>query len=142
MFDVDGFMKAEFVHRTSQVKVPLMSHWFGEDEEPVFIVRGLTASEIARCNEAAGVSNTVDTIVSAITSNKMQTDQVREALGLSEKGTPAELIKRLKQMVYGCVEPVINEAVAAKIGKAHPVELMILTNEIVKLTGMGMNLAK
>jgi len=140
-FDAKAFMAAGFVPRTAEVAVPGLAAWFGDDAAPMWIVRGQTASEVARANEAAGRNKTVDAIVKAIAANVDQVAELQKAIGL-DTGTPEEIIKRLEQLTQCSVAPEITLDLAVKLAEVRPVEFYILTNEIVRLTGLGMDVKK
>ena len=139
-FDQKAFMQAQFVPRTARVDVPGLKDFFGGGDA-VWQVRGQTASEIASAMEASQKHQNIDAIIKAIASNKDQIAELKRAVGVSTD-TPAEIIKRLEQLVQCSVEPVITLDVAVKIAEVRPIEFYTLTNEILKLTGLGMDVKK
>ena len=113
-----------------------LADFFGDGEEPCFVIKGLTASELQKALDASSKQSTVDSIVKAISSSKDQIDAIRKAIGLTTE-TPAEIAKRSEMLVMGCVEPKLNHAEVAKLAEAFPIEFFDLTNKIVNLTGLG-----
>ena len=140
-FDSAKFMAAQFEPRTAKIAVPGLADWFEPGEKPVWTVRGQTASEVAYAMDAGAKHKNIDAIIQAIAANADQVSELKRAIGI-EKDTPVEIIKRLEQLVQCSVEPVITLDVAVKIGEARPIELYQLTNEILRLTGLGMDLKK
>ena len=139
-FDIKAFMAARFEPRTESVAVPGLDAWF-IDEDPVWIVRGQTANEIAKANNAAEKHKAIDSIVKAIAAESDKVAAIKAQLGI-DGNTPGEVIKRLEQLVMCSVEPVITLDIAVKLAESRPVEFYILTNKIVELTAMGMDVKK
>jgi hypothetical protein len=139
-FDARSFMRAQFEPRTAAVPVPALKQFFGDDE-PAWTVRGMTASEMARSMEAASRHKTLDAVVQALSSNKAKIEELREALGMSDE-VPGEIAKRLEQLATCSVAPVADLQLAVKLSTAYPVEFYQLTNKIVELTGLGMDVKK
>lgn len=142
-FDVKAFRKAKFEDRTTRVPVPDLKDWFGEEDEAVFVVRGLTAEELARCNEAASRNKNMAAILEALSSQNQRekVDAMREMLGVSET-VPNDLAKRLEQMAMGTVDPDLDHELAVKFAETYPVEFYQITNQIMELTGQGRQVAK
>jgi len=139
-FDSKAFMHAQFAPRTARVDVPGLIDWFN-DAPPVWVVRGQTANEVALTNAAAEKHKAVDSIVKAIAENADKVNAIKKAIGVAGD-TPSDIIKRLEQLVQCSIDPVITLDVAVKLAEVRPVEFFILTNEIVKLTGLGQDLKK
>jgi hypothetical protein len=139
-FDTKAFMQTQFAPRTARVDVPGLADWF-VDAEPVWVVRGQTANEVALANAASEKHKAVDSIVKAIADNADKVSAIKKAIGIAGD-TPADIIKRLEQLVQCSVEPVITLDLAVKLAEVRPVEFYVLTNEILKLTGLGMDLKK
>ena len=141
-FDVNSFMKADFKPRMAEVPVPALRQFFPPDEEgnvlPVWKVRGLTGAEIAKTNEVASRNEKLTAVIDAFgeISKKDMTDSLKESLGLGSE-TPADLSKRLEQVVLGSVEPVITLETAVKLATVMPIEFYAISNKILELTGKG-----
>lgn len=142
-FDVKSFKKAKFEDRTKRVPVPDLKGWFAEGEAPVFVVRGLTAEELARCNEAVQKNRNMDAVLQALHSRNQQEkiQAMREMLGVTES-VPDDLAKRLEQFALGTVDPDMDHETAVKFAEAYPVEFYQITNQIMELTGQGRQVAK
>ena len=142
-FDTRAFMSQSYTPREGEVEVPTLKDFFlnvgAQGTVPVlWKVRGLTADEIARCNEAAARNEKVEAIVEALTaSNKLDViDGVKKLLGISSD-VHSEVAKRLEQCVYGSIDPTIELNVAVKLATVAPVEFYAITNKILELTGLG-----
>lgn len=141
-FDTKAFLRAEFIPREERMPVPALKAFFGSDE-PVFVVRGLTADEINRAQEATKRSKDTDDILQAlIADNPDKLDELREALGISSNDRPAEVIRRLEILVQGIVEPSLDMQMAIKFATAFPIDFYSITSKILELTGLGMDLKK
>src|SRR6056297_3367078 len=142
-FDTKSFRKATFEDRTESVPVPDLKEWFAEGEEPVFIVRGLTAEELARCNEAVQKNKNISSVVEALHSSNQhkKVQAMREVLGVSES-VPDDLAKGLEQFTLGTVDPDLDHEMAVKFAESYPVEFYQLTNKIMELTGQGRQVKK
>jgi len=142
-FDTKAFMRQEFEQRVESVPVPALAQWFTGDGDGVceFVVRGMTASELAKANDAASKQKNLDSVIQAIGNTKQTIKELQAVLGMSEE-TPAEIAKRLEQLVCCSVNPKFDYPLAVKLAQTFPVEFYILTNKIVVLTGMGMDVKK
>lgn len=140
-FNSKTFMSAQFEPRTARVEVSGLADWFDEGEPPIWVVRGQTANEIALSLDASAKHKNIDTIIKALAANSDKVAEMKKALGI-ESNTPGEIIKRLEQLVQCSVEPVITLDIAVKLGETRPIEFYQLTNEILRLTGLGMDVKK
>lgn len=141
-FDSKAFLRAEFVSREERIPVPALKAFFGDDE-PVFVVRGLTADEINRAQEATKRSKDTDDILQAlIADNPEKLSELREALGISSNDRPAEVVRRLEILTQGIVEPALDMPMAIKFATAFPIDFYSITTKILELTGLGMDLKK
>lgn len=140
MFNTDTFERAQFEPRKESVSVPALADFF--DAEPhEWVVRGLSANELNRALEASQIQKDLGKVVDAISQSGVQTEEIRKAIGLS-KSTPGEIAKRLEMLVAGSVEPVITMPIAAKLAENFPIEFMLLTNAVSRLTGQGADMVK
>jgi hypothetical protein len=141
-FNTQKFGAAKFAPRTDVVSVadsPLVEFFEG-DSEPVFTVRGLTATELAIANEAQIKNAKIGVILDAITAggqNAEQVKQIRESIGITNEKTPGQIAKGLEMVVMGCVEPEVPLNLAVKIAEVAPIEFNKLVIAITKLTGQG-----
>lgn len=139
MFNANKFEATAFSPRIGEIKVPALSTFFGEGEDPVWKVRGVTGEEFAKANEAVDRSKNLSALVSVLersTGLEEKTEAIREALGLGDKVT-GDLAKRMELFVAGSVDPEATIGLAVKMAGSFPVEFWLITNEITKLTGLG-----
>lgn len=139
MFDIKKFKKTKFEPRTELVPLPDMKEFFGEGDEPVWKVRGLTGAELGRCTEAAERNKNIAAILEGLISpdNQTKVESVREMIGMTPGTVPNDIARRIEQLVLGSVDPAIDEEMAVKLCQVYPVEFYQLTNAIVRLTGAG-----
>lgn len=140
-FDTKKFLKEQFVPRTARVEVPGLADWFEKGDEPVWVVIGQTANEVALCMEAGAKHKNLDAIIKAISANQDQINELKKAIGV-DKDTPGEVVKRLEQLVQCSIDPIITLDVAVKLAETRPIEFYQITNEITRLTGLGMDVKK
>jgi hypothetical protein len=125
--------------------VPDLAPFFSEGTEPVWIVRGLTGEEIARCNESNARHATIAATVQALANSAAaKADTVEAMQSLLGFGTdvPEDLAKRFDHLTYGSVEPVIDRALAVKLFASFPIVAYQLSNKILELTGLGPDVGK
>jgi len=139
-FDNQSFMKAKFQPRTADIKLDALQGFFG-DADPLWTVRGQTASELARAIESSSKEKNLDSIIKAIGSNKSQIEELKSAIGLGDE-TPTDIIKRLEMLHVCSVSPEIDLPVAIKLAENFPIEFYMLTNKITELTGLGADVKK
>ncbi len=139
-FDIKRFVSSSFDYRTEAVELPDLKDWFGEDERPVFTVRGLTGAELAQVNETAEKNRGLESVIELFASPNIEEkiEAIKESLGLdSGARTPDDLAKRIEQLHLGSVEPKFDRPAAVKFFEVYPVEAYMLTNTIMRLTGKG-----
>jgi hypothetical protein len=129
-FDAKKFMAAQFEPRMSEISVPGLVDFFGQ-----------TADEVARTIEAGDKHRNIDAVIAAIGENSDKIQELRDVIGIS-KERHTDIIKRLEQLTMCSVEPAITLDIAVKLAETRPIELYILTNEILRLTGLGQDLKK
>lgn len=142
-------MNQEFEARCEGVEVSALKDWFDspevvEGEEPlkyVWQVRGLTANELAKTFEASSKAKNFDSIIQAIGSSKAKIEELKEVLGVGDD-VPADIMKRMEQLVQGSVEPKVDHSIVQKLAEKFPIEFYMLTNKITLLTGLGMDVKK
>jgi hypothetical protein len=150
-FNSTKFAKQKFQSREADVEVPALGAWFdvpeveeGEAEvKPLYLwrVRGLEGHEFAKMMASAQSQANLSAIIEAIGNNSGKVKELKDAIGIGEE-TPADLQKRLQQLVMGSVDPIIDEAIAAKLAKTFPIEFYMITNKITELTGLGLDVKK
>lgn len=141
-FDANAFAQAQYRPRTARVPVPSLAHFFGPGEEAAWEVRGLTASELYRANDAKQRQAAVGSVLEALATHADKAAELRRALGLAPQSTPGEVAKRLEMLVDGSVAPKIELSTAVLLAERFPIEFLDITNRITELTGQGAELVK
>ena len=138
-FDTDKFLSTEYRDRTEDVPVPELKKFFHPDETPVWVVRALTAEEIARANDELTQNTDISAIITALASSvaKDKAGAVTELMGLSKDNVPGDVVKRISHLMSGSVSPVCPRELAVKLGRDHGVSFFKLTNKILNLSGKG-----
>jgi len=142
-FKSDEFIQADFKPREHSVSVPDLKSFFDEDEDPVWVVRGLTGHEVARYQEAVTTNRDMAAIAEGLASpdNKKVVEAIREKLGIGD-AVPDDIAKRIEVLVLGSVDPVVDNHLAVKLCERFPVPFYELTTKILGLTGEGYSLGK
>jgi len=137
-FETDRFLKAGFVARTADVKVPDLRDFFSEGEEPVWTVRGLEGNEVGRAKHAVEKYRNLTGLMSKILSGtaKEKVEAALDSLGYGDN-TPDDIVLRQEYLIMASIEPKVDRELASRLCKFFPVEFFALTNEIYTLTGKG-----
>lgn len=137
-FSIDKFNQAQFTERTTDVKVPELSNFFSDGEDPVWTVRGLTGHELAKVNEAIRANKDIDSIISGIVSETQseKIGAIKESLGLTDN-TPGDLVRRIAALREASVSPEVSQEICVKLADSFPTVFYLLTNKIFELTGEG-----
>lgn len=143
--DLQKFLSAALVPRQTTLEVPELAAWFG-DKPPVWTVRGLSAAELSRANEASahGLDN-ARAMVAALAGDGDKAAAIRRGLGLSDEDVPTDVSRRIEMLSAGSVLPELgpnNREVAVKLAEAFPTTFYQLTNAITNLTGQGSEVGK
>jgi len=136
--DIQRFLQASLVHREAILPADELADFFG-DEKAEWTVRGLTAAELARCNEAAESGKNLQSIIDAISSGA-KAEAIRKLAGVPGKEVPSDISRRIQMLVEGSVSPSLDEdsrEVAVKLAESFPTLFYQLTNKILTLTGQG-----
>lgn len=138
-FDAQAFMQAGLVPRTRAVRVPALAEWFGGDAAGAeWVVRGITANELARVNEAELRNRRESALVEALAAGN-RTEIIQEMQDVLGRGrnTAPDLARRLELLTLGSVEPECDEEFAVRLAETFPVQFFELTNAVLALTGQG-----
>lgn len=144
-FNADKFTRAEFRPRTETLDLPALAPFFDDGEAPQWTVRGLTAAEFARAQDAEKRNSSIDMLMGALAAAQSKgeaVDAARKALGLTNANTPGEIAKRLEMLVAGSVEPAVTMETAVRFSEKFAIDFYVVTNKIVELTGQGFDLPK
>ena len=138
-FDENKFMNAKFQHRTKEIKVPELKSFFNDDDEAVWIVRGLTGPEVGSCKQAAAKDKSYIALLKAIQDQDVskKIEGITAALDLGQGTKTGEIPERIHQLVAGSVEPKCTVDLAVKICKTFPTIFYNLSNTILLLSGQG-----
>jgi hypothetical protein len=144
--DLTKFANATFTQREASIAVPELAEWFDKGEEPVWIVRGLTAAELGRASQAASTrAATLSALVNAMAGEGDKANEIRKAMGLSDEEVPEDVSRRIEMLVAGSVSPKLTQDqrdVVVKLAESFPTTFYALTNKITNLTGQGAELGK
>jgi len=142
-FDSNGFARAGFEPRTEKIEIKEFSSFFPEDEKPIFKVRGLTADEVARTNDAAKTNKIAESLLTALTTMNEQdiVSALKEQLGYGEE-VNSDIQRRIELIIYGSVEPKLPRELIVKMGEVYPTAFYSLSNKITELTGLGQVMGK
>ena len=140
--DTERFMAEKFGDRTEVVPVPELQHWFGEDEKAEWIIRGITAHELALVNNEIAANAGKEKIMQALIGggkNSEQIDAIRASLNIIKlsDNVPEDLCRRQATIVMGSVNPKCNDEMAIKLGLNFPTIYLQLSQKIFALTGLG-----
>jgi len=136
MFDVEGFKQTTFKPRESKMTLEAFKEaGFGDG---VLIVRGLTAFEIAKADEASQKNNLTSDLFEKLAGgvSKEKVSALLEGIGISDD-VPSLLAKRYEHVVMGVIKPKFELDDVVKLGDTFPIEFSQIANQILKLTGLG-----
>ena len=138
-FDADKFLNTKYRDRTAEVPVPELKKYFPDNETPVWIVRGLTAEEIAWANDEVGRNRDISAIVTALASplSNEKAGAVKDLIGLSKDTVPGDIVKRISHLISASVDPACSRELAVKLGRDHSILFFKITNTILELSGKG-----
>jgi hypothetical protein len=141
-FDAKAFAKAKFEPRTAEVRIPELREWFGDDD-PVFVIRGLSGIELAQAMEASSTAKTRAELAEALMDGAIEdkSEAIQSAFGLGP-GAPDELIRYHELIIRGCVEPVLTRDVWVTLAERFPVDHTTLAISILNLTGQAATVKK
>ncbi len=142
MFNNTAFMKQAYEPRTCGIKVPELNVFFSaDDDEKVWTVRGQTANEIAKGHESSAKNKNIANLLAAVANDKQKIEELKSAVGISDE-TPNDIVIRLEQLVSCSVSPSIDKPLALKLAETFPIVFYTLTNKIVELSHLGMDVKK
>jgi hypothetical protein len=143
--DIQKFLQAALQPRQSTLQVPELVAWFGT-EPTEWVVRGLSAAELARAPQAAerGLDN-ARAMGAALAGDGDKAAAIRAATVLSNEAVPGDVSRRIEMLAAGSVAPLLghdNRDVAVKLAETFPTVFYQLTNAITNLTGQGAEVGK
>jgi hypothetical protein len=142
-FDTDAFRNASLESRTESVRVPELSAFFSNPEEPIWTVRAVTANEVFKADAAKAAMSKASALADALTDGGHEAivKAVKATLGRTDDVQP-ETARRLELLVAGSVDPQITLQDAIRIADLYPTVFIQLSNAVLKLTGAGATDAK
>lgn len=135
MFNANAFNNAQWSPRTEAIAVPDLIDFF-DGAEPMIKVRGLTANELARCNEAATKRSNINLVISQLALSQEHLSDIKKLLGNSDD-VPGEIAKRLEMLTLAAIDPKFTLDTVIKLADCFPLLFYELTNKILNLTGQG-----
>lgn len=135
-FKIQDFKSAPYQPRTGEVQVPELKPFFDNGDKPVWKVKSLTGQELGRANDAASRNKKISSVIEGVLSEnpKKIAKAVKQVV---DPDTPQDIAKRLEHMVAGSIDPECDLELALKVCERFPIEFYVITNEILKLTGLG-----
>lgn len=139
MFDTKRFMQEKFEQRTADVPMSELKDYFDNGEKPVFKVRCLEGVEIGKAKEAAARNRNIRAILEGILSQRSEDvkDAIHKFLGTNDD-VPQDIAEKIEYVLAGLVEPSdwkLDNVLW--LCKNFPVNFYALSQEILKLTGLG-----
>jgi hypothetical protein len=137
-FDAARFVEAGWQRRQGTVAVPDLAGWFDKKEKPVWKIQSLEGAEIARARDAERRNKTLKSVIDGLVSEneKKKAAAIRKIVG-STDDMPDDIAYRTEILRYGSVEPAVDYPLAAMLHRSKPVVFFEITNEIIRLTGLG-----
>ena len=137
-FDTKAFGKTQFQPREAELTLPALAAFFPEGEPPVFRVRGLNAVEIHQAKEDGLSGKLLMEVIGKLAagSDREKAQAVLDSLGLRQDDPP-KLAQMYNHLEIALVEPRLERSAIVKLGVAFPIELQMINNKIMELTGKG-----
>jgi len=138
--DLGKFQQAKYSPRTEALDVPDLADYFAKGEKVEWVVKGLTAVEVAQTKLAYDRTETARALIGALANDSEKIEAVTTALGLTGSDVPQDVSRRIESLVLGSVSPVIDAGlrdVVVRLSEVFPVVFYELTNKIDALTGQG-----
>jgi len=145
-FNVQKYQSAKSKHRQTSIKVPDLAAFFDDDDEAVWVVRGLTFNEMSVCTSRAESSERFAEIANALLNkgleDKEASENLKEALDVNENQPTTHTKMRLQYLQMASISPLINSDISLKLSEVHPIIFKQLTDEIITLMGRGQDVEK
>jgi hypothetical protein len=139
-FDLKKFETTNFVDRTEEIEVPELKDFFDKKAKPVWKVRGMTGTEIAKMHDAVNRARDFEGILELIASgsSKDKIEGFKKALGISDD-VPADFVRRVNMIKLASVDPDMSDKqeLVVKLGEAFPVVFRTISDAIQRLSGQG-----
>jgi len=130
----------------TEIPVPGLAWMFPEGEKPVWVVRGLSASEFWLANAASDRDEKKKQLIMAISSGRNQADAIKSVLSLGDDEMPDEVRRRIAMIELGTVSPDIPKDVLRDnilvIEQNYPEEFFLISKTVLELVGKGAEMGK
>lgn len=140
-FEPDRFLATKWQRREMDVAVPTLKEFFTNGEKPIWKIQSLEGGELAQAKHAkernlrlrAGIDSIAEIL--SIKDKKKLKLKFDDILGNIE--SQSDTVWRTELLILGSVEPTVDYPLAALLFKARPTEYYNITNEIIRLSGLG-----
>jgi hypothetical protein len=145
-FDTVKFEGAKFEERTSEVPMPGLAPFFDDDDKHVFVVRGVTAEELALAREQVDKNKAVRAALASDAATA--SEEVKAAIKTLVAGAdtkaeaPDRHVLNLNLAATGIVTPELSFSQVVKLAEKFPVEFNSIAQEVMRLTGLGQQVKK
>lgn len=136
--DINRLKTTHWQAPTEVIKVPELKALFGDDEEPVVTVRGLSGPDRARIAVAAEANRNFEQLSLALLggSNEERAKAIKEIIGLGDS-LPDRAVELIKKLELGMESPKLDEESAVKLYTAFPLTAERIVRRIDALTQGG-----
>jgi len=136
-FDESRFKNARWEPSVESVPVDDLKDFFDPEETPVWTVRALTGTELARVREAVENNLKLKFQVERLFSKRSK--EVMEAADkiLMGPDVPSDIARRIEMLILGSVSPKCDLELAKRLSEHKGVLFTMLTNKILALSGIG-----
>lgn len=141
-FDFGKYKAQDWQPRTEEVPVPELKEFFGEDENPVWVVRNLTSFEMEKAREnvrrnGKALSDLLSAFAYSTDSNS-QGGIVEDIRNQIDDQVPGALVLKYELVLAGSVSPKVEDkSDLITLGTNHMEVLDRLADTILKLNGQG-----
>lgn len=140
-FEPDRFLATQWQRREFDVAVPTLKEFFAKDEKPIWKICSLEGKELAQAKHAkernlrlrAGIDSIAEIL--SIKDKKKLKNKFDDILGNIE--AESDTVWRTELLILASIEPQVDYPLAAMLFKARPTEYYNITNEIIRLSGLG-----
>ncbi len=141
-FEVDRFTSANWQPRNLEIKVPGLKDFFSDKSDPIWKIRSLEGSEVAKAKHARERNTRLSANIEAISdalSGTRKKEKIREGIVqlIGNVEADSDTAWRTELLIQASIDPECDYHLAAVLHKAKPEEYYHITNEIIRLIGLG-----
>jgi len=141
-FDSKKFCEIPFKDRTETVEVPELKCFFGEEEPAEWVLKCISASEVATARDHVKNAKNKENLVNSLFQNKIPEtllNELKEKTGIprSDGKVHPEVIFRKALLMFASVSPKCDETTALILAKNYPEIFDNLSNKALVLIGQG-----